>query len=140
MNATFHAFKVGAARGWHENNLSLRSSQDQTFYVLMALGTLTFFYFNRNNHIEELVLTMPQVAFPTLLAAVAAFGLIIGPAQLIAMEREDGTVLRITSAPRRTITYAVGQVVYGVVGLVPMLLVLVVPSVLLFDVGSQRGW
>lgn len=140
MNATLHALKVGARRGWHENNLSLRSSQDQTFYVLMALGTLTFFYFNRNNHIEEVGLTLPQAAFPTLLASLGAFALIIGPAQLIAMEREDGTVLRITSAPQGTVTYAVGQVVYGIVGLVPMLAVLVVPSVLLFDVGSQRGW
>lgn len=140
MNGTLYAIKIGAKRGWHEQVLSLKSTQDQTFYLFFAVVTLVYMYVNRNNTIDGLDLTIPQVALPTIVAAAVTFGLIVGPAQQIAMEREDGTVLRVLSAPRGSIAYATGHFVLNVTSLLPTLAVIMLPSVFLFDAGSQRGW
>ena len=40
MNTTLHAVRLGTRRGWTEFLLSLRSPQDQGFYVFVGLGTL----------------------------------------------------------------------------------------------------
>jgi ABC-2 type transport system permease protein len=139
MRSHRNALRVGARRGWHEQVLSLRSSQDQAFYLFLAFGTLAFLYFNRDNMIDELGLSLAQVAMPSIIAGVLVFGLVVGPSQSIAMEREDGTVLRLASAPGGTLAYATGQIVLHVTSLVPTLVLLLVPAALFFDAGSQRG-
>ncbi|WP_291378800.1 ABC transporter permease [Demequina sp.] len=136
---SMHAVRLGVKRGWHEQILSLKSPQDQVFYVAMSLANVAFLWWKRNDTVEELGLSFPQVALPGILALVLAFGFLMSPAQVIAMEREDGTLLRMQSAPGGGVAYAVGHVVMNLTTIVPMLLVLVVPSVLLFDAGSQRG-
>lgn len=140
MNGTLHAITMGAKRGWHEQVLSLRSSQDQAFYLFWALVTLAYMYFNRDTVIEGIGLTIPQAALPTIFATAVGVALVIGPAQQIAMEREDGTVLRVLAAPRGSTAYATGQVVLNVTSLLPTFLVILIPAVVLFDAGSQRGW
>lgn len=136
---TLHAVKLGIKRGWHEQVLSLRSPQDQAFYVVMALINLAFLWWKRNDTVGELGLSFPQVALPGILSIVLAFGMLVGPAQAIAMEREDGTLLRIQSAPRGSVAYAVGHVILQLTTIVPTVSVLVIPSTLMFDAGSQRG-
>src|SRR5690606_33887485 len=81
MNGTLHAITMGAKRGWHEQVLSLRSSQDQAFYLFWALVTLAYMYFNRDTVIEGIGLTIPQVALPTIFATAVGVALVIGPAQ-----------------------------------------------------------
>lgn len=138
MNA-LTAVRVGLKRGWHEQVLSLRSSQDQGFYVFMALVTVGYMFWQRNNVIEEIGLSVPQIILPTVIAVVIAFGIVVGPAYQIAMEREDGTVLRLKTAPGGIVAYSVGQVVLHITSVVPTLVIIVVPAALLFDAGSQRG-
>ena len=41
----------------------------------------------------------PSVALPSILGALVAFGVVIGPAYALAMEREDGTLLRAKAVP-----------------------------------------
>lgn len=134
-----HAVKMGVKRGWHEHLLSLRSPQDQASYLMMSLANLAFLWWKRNETVGELGLTFPQVALPGVLAVVLALGFLMGPAQVIAMEREDGTLLRIQSAPGGGVAYAVGHVVLNLCSIAPTVLVLTLPSALLFDAGSQRG-
>ncbi|WP_346621412.1 hypothetical protein [Blastococcus montanus] len=100
MNRTRHAIGLGLRRGWTEFVLSLRSAQDQGFYLFTAVGTLTFLWFNRDNQLEGTGLMYPTYALPSILGALLAFGVVIGPAFALAMEREDGTLLR--HKPSRT--------------------------------------
>lgn len=134
-----HALTSGLKRGWHEQVLSLRSPQDQASYIAIALANLAFLWWKRNDTVGDLGLSFPQVALPGILALVLAFGFTVGPAQAIAMEREDGTLLRVQSAPGGGVAYAVGHVVFNLTSIVPTVAVLVVPSAFLFDAGSQRG-
>jgi ABC-2 type transport system permease protein len=138
-NPTLHAVGLGVRRGWTEFVLSLRSAQDQGFYLFTGLGTLVYLWFNRNTEIEGTSLLYPTVALPGILAALAAFGVVIGPAFALAMEREDGTLLRHKALPHGMQGYVTGQVVYHSLGLLPMLLVILVPSSLLFDGVMPRG-
>ena len=134
-----HAVRVGLRRGWTEFRLSLRSPQDQGFYLFMGAATLGYLYANRDNPLEGTQLLLPQVALPSILGALVAFGVVIGPAYALAMEREDGTLLRARATPNGLVGYVSGQMLYHSLGLVPLLAVILVPSFLLFDGVAQRG-
>ena len=143
MNASTHAVRLGTRRGWTEFLLSLRSPQDQGFYLFMGLGTLAYLWFNRDNEIEGTTLSYATVALPSILGALLAFGVVIGPMYSLAMEREDGTLLRLKSLPHGMQGYVTGQLLYHSLGLLPLLLVVLVPSLLLFDdlmSDGPAGW
>lgn len=138
MNRNLHAVQVGLRRGWTEFVQSVKSAQDQGFYLFMGVGILIYLWFNRNNEVEGTGLMLPSVAMPSLLGALIAFGVVIGPAYALAMEREDGTLLRSKAAPRGLVGYVTGQLFFQSISLVPLLAVVLIPSLLLFDV-MQRG-
>jgi ABC-2 type transport system permease protein len=143
VNPTRHAVTLGLRRGWTEFVLSLRSAQDQGFYVFMGVVTLALLWFNRDNEIGDSGLLYPTYALPSILAALLAFGVVIGPAYALAMEREDGTLLRHKALPHGMQGYVTGQLLYHSLGLVPLLLVILVPSFLLFDdlmSNGAAGW
>lgn len=139
MNATRHAIGLGLRRGWTEFVLSLKSAQDQGFYVFMGLGTLAYLWFNRNSELEGTGLFVTTFALPSILGALLAFGVVIGPAYSLAMEREDGTLLRHKALPHGMQGYVTGQLVYHSLSLLPLLLVILVPSFLLFDDVMSNG-
>ena len=139
MNPQVHAIRLGLRRGWTEFVLSLRSPQDQGFYLFMAVITLGYLWANRNSEIEGSDLLVPTYALPSILGALLAFGVIIGPAYSLAMEREDGTLLRHKALPHGMTGYVTGQLLYHSLGLVPLLTVILLPSFLLFDDLMHRG-
>ncbi len=141
MNPRTHAVKTGLARGWHEFALGLRSPQDWGFYVFMALVTLGYLWLNRNNTVdgEGISMSLPAFAMPSILGALIAFGLAIGPGYSLAMEREDGTLLRSKAIPRGVTGYVAGQVVLHSMGIIPTFIVILVPGMFLFDDLMQNG-
>ena len=107
------------------------------------LITLIYLFFNRADRVEGTDLYLPAVALPSILGALVAFNMVIGPAYTLAMEREDGTLLRARAVPHGLIGYVTGQVVVNMLGIVPSFAVILIPSALLFDgVMSQgaQGW
>jgi ABC-2 type transport system permease protein len=139
MNPARHAIALGLRRGWTEFVLSLRSPQDQGFYLFMGVATLGYLWANRNSEVEGTDLLLPTVALPSILGALLAFGVIIGPAYALAMEREDGTLLRHKALPHGMPGYVTGQLLYHSLGLVPLLLVILLPGFLLFDGLMSEG-
>ncbi|MGY1813057.1 ABC transporter permease [Blastococcus sp. SYSU D00820] len=139
MSATRNAVRLGLRRGWTEFVLSLRSPQDQAFYLTMGGGTLLYLWFNRNGELGDTGISLVAYSLPGILAGLLAFGVVIGPAFALAMEREDGTLLRHKALPHGMPGYVTGQVLYHSLGLLPMLLVILVPSFLLFDDVMARG-
>jgi ABC-2 type transport system permease protein len=139
MTFTHNALQQGLRRGWTEFVLSLRSPQDQGFYVFMGVGTLAYLWFSRDTEVEGTSLLVPAVALPSILGALLAFGVVIGPAYSLAMEREDGTLLRHKTLPHGVPGYVIGQLVYHSLSLVPLLLVVLLPSFVLFDGIMSRG-
>lgn len=139
MNPRTNALKSGLARGWHEFVLSLKSPQDQGFYVFMAVATLGYLWLNRNNELEGTEFMLPTFALPSLLGAFIAFGLVVGPGYSLAMEKEDGTLLRFKATPHGTAGYVTGQALLHSVSLLPMFAIILVPSMFLFPGLMQNG-
>lgn len=139
MDPRLHAIRNGLRRGWTEFKLSIRSPQDQGFYLFMALVTLIYLYFNRADRVEGTDLYFPAVALPSILGAMVAFNMVIGPAYTLAMEREDGTLLRARAVPHGLIGYVTGQVEVNSLGLVPGFAVILIPSALLFEGVMSQG-
>jgi ABC-2 type transport system permease protein len=93
--------------------------------------------------VEGTSLLLPSVALPSILGALLAFGVVIGPAYALAMEREDGTLLRLKAVPHGIRAYVTGQLLLHSLGLLPMLAVIMIPSVFLFDDVTPQdasGW
>ena len=114
---TTHAVRLGLRRGWTEFGQSVRSPQDQAFYVFMGMATLAYLWFNREDEVEGTALLYPTVALPSILAALVAFNVVMGPASALVMEREDGTLLRYRSLPHGMQGYVTGQVLHHSLGL-----------------------
>ena len=94
MSPMRHAIRLGLQRGWTEFSQSIRSTQDQGFYLFTAGVTVGYLFLRRNSEVEGTDLMLPSVALPSILGALVAFGVVIGPAYSLAMEKEDGTLLR----------------------------------------------
>jgi ABC-2 type transport system permease protein len=143
MNRTRYAVGVGLRRGRTEFVNSLRSPQDQGFYLFMATGILVYLWLNRTTEVQGTDLLLPTFALPSILGGVIAFGIVVGPAYSLAMEREDGTLLRMLAVPRGMVSYVAGQVAYHSLSALPSLLTILVPAALLLDdvMPSQAsGW
>lgn len=139
MNPKTRAIRTGIGRGWHEFKLGLRSPQDQGFYLVMALVILGYLWLNRNNELEGTSMLLPTFAMPSILGALIAFGLVIGPGYALAMEREDGTLLRAKATPHGMTAYVSGHILLNSLGLVPTFIVILVPGMFLFDDLMQNG-
>ena len=140
---TRYAVRLGVRRGWTEFGQSLRSVQDQAGYLVLAAVMVGTLWVNRDDRVEGTSLLYPTVALPGILAALVAYSAVFNTAFALAMEREDGTLLRHRALPHGMQGYVTGQVVYQSLNLVPTLLVVLVPSALLFDGAvphGARGW
>lgn len=136
------AIGLGVQRGRLEFGQSLRSSQDQWFYIFTGLLVIGYLFYRRNHEVEGTTLLFPSIALPSLLGGLIAFGMVIGPAYSLAMEKEDGTLLRAKAVPNGLIGYYTGQLVFHIAGALPQLLIILVPSFLLFDglMAHSSGW
>lgn len=134
-----HAVKVGARRGLREFRISLRNPEDISFYLFWGIGILVFLFLNRSEVIEPTGLTVPQFAIAGILATMVVFGGVIGPAFALVTEKEDGTLLRAKAAPHGMRGYVTGQVVLQSLGMLPMLVIVVVPTAFFVDRLMHRG-
>lgn len=139
LNPSTYPLRVGVRRGWREFLISLRNPEDLLFYLVWGLGILAYLFLSRRNVVEGTDLTVPQVALPGVLAAMVVFGGVIGPAYALVTEREDGTLLRAKAAPHGMRGYVAGQVVFQTLGVLPMFVVIVVPTALFVDHVMHRG-
>ena len=120
--STSYAVRLGVRRGWTEFLQSLRSPQDQAFHLLMGVATLAYLWFNRTDEVAGTSLLYPTVALPSILAALVAFNVVMGPASALVMEREDGTLLRHKALPHGMEGYVTGQLTLQSLSLAPSLL------------------
>jgi ABC-2 type transport system permease protein len=143
MSTTRHAVELGARRGLIELGQSLRSAQDLGFSLFMAVAILGYLLIRRDDTVPGTDLLVPSVQLPSILAALVAFGLVIGPAYALAMQREDGTLLRFKAMPHGVRAYFTSQLVAFSGGVLPQVVVVLVPSLLLFDdvmPDGASGW
>jgi ABC-2 type transport system permease protein len=137
-----YAVRLGLRRGWTEFVQSIRSSQDQWFYLFTGGLVVGYLWIRRDTPVEGTDLMLPSVALPSILGGLIAFGVVIGPAYSLAMEKEDGTLLRAKAVPNGLVGYFTGQMLLQTCSLLPQMVVILVPSFLLFDglMAEPDGW
>jgi ABC-2 type transport system permease protein len=139
VNVRTNAVQLGMRRGWIEFKQSMRSTQDWGFNVFMVGAVLGYLFLRRNSEVEGTDLMVPAVSMPSILGALIAFGVVIGPAYSLAMQREDGTLLRLKAIPNGLSGYVIGQLVLPGLGLFVQVALIVVPSFILFDDVMSNG-
>lgn len=138
-----YAVRLGVRRGLTELGQSLRSTQDIGFTLFMAAAVLGYLFVRRDDRVAGTDLLVPTVQLPSILGALVAFTLVVGPAYALAMQREDGTLLRYKAMPHGVRAYFTSQFVALSGGVLPTVLVVLIPSLLLFDdvmAGGAGGW
>lgn len=137
--AAMHAIRVGARRGLTEFGISLRNPEDLLFYLAWGGGLVAYLFINRDDVVPGTSVSIPALVLPGALAAMVVFGCIVGPAYALVLEREDGTLLRAKAAPHGLTGYVTGQVVQQSLAVLPMLVILLVPSVLFLGIEIAGG-
>jgi ABC-2 type transport system permease protein len=70
---TRNAVRLGLRRGWTEFAQSIRSTQDQGFYLFTGAATVGYLFLRRDTEVEGTDLLLPSVALPSILGAFIAF-------------------------------------------------------------------
>ncbi|MFF5080834.1 ABC transporter permease [Actinoplanes sp. NPDC000266] len=131
-------FRIGAARGRIELRQTLTTPLDLWGYLFPTLLLLIVLFFMRDATIPGTDFSLGAGALPGMLGMNLAFGGLITIAQLLVVEREDGTLLRAKATPNGMGGYLIGKVVaVGGMTLVSMVAVLI-PGALLVD-GLETG-
>lgn len=138
MTTMLFTLRLGLLRGWTEFRHTLTTFSDLGSYLLNSAIFVLVLLFMNGNEMENTELfgtgiTQATLAMPGVLATVLVFGGVLSMAQLLATDREDGTLLRAKAIPRGTQGYLIGKVLsISLITLLSMLVILV-PAALLID-------
>lgn len=143
MNTTTHAARLGLRRGMIETRQSLTSAQELFQILFWPVITLVVLYFLRDTDIRGSGISVSTFAIPSVVGMFLTFNALIGVAQLLTVEREDGTLLRAKATPGGMIGYLIGKIVSVSLVNIAALLIILIPGALLFSglrLDSLSGW
>ncbi|MFB4275063.1 MULTISPECIES: ABC transporter permease [unclassified Nonomuraea] len=111
MNPTLHAARLGLSRGWIEFRQQLTSVQDMGFTVVSTVGLIVVLYFQRDAKLPGTDVSLAAATLPGMLGLLVPFNALMGAVGSLAVEREDGTLLRAKAMPQGMVGYLVGRIV-----------------------------
>ncbi|MFC5816550.1 ABC transporter permease [Nonomuraea harbinensis] len=131
MNPTLHAARLGFARGWMEFKHQVTSAQDIGFVVITTAAFVVVLYFQRDATLPGTDLSLAAATLPGLLGLMIPINALMGAVGTLAVEREDGTLLRAKALPQGMVGYLVGKVVVLSISTLASLVVLLVAGLFL---------
>jgi ABC-2 type transport system permease protein len=143
MSATTMAYRAGWKRGLVEFRQSLTNKGDlfsTLFWPLLMVGVLIFV---RNVDVGSSGLLLGTLFLPSVIGMNIAANGMLTTAGLLAIEREDGTLLRAKAIPKGMQGYVVGKIVTVAGTTLIALLVVLIPGVCLvegLDIGNVGAW
>jgi len=133
MSPTVHALRAGLNRGWIELKLTFTNGQDLWSYLFMPAVFTVVMLFMRDSTVPGTDFSLGARTLPSVLGATIAFGGLITLAQLLTVEREDGTLLRAKAIPHGMLGYLVGRIVLSSGMVLVGFVMTLVPGLILFD-------
>lgn len=139
MNADLNAVRAGLSRGWIEFLLSFRNGQELFGYLYMPIlfvgMAITF---------DTVGLGDGEPVGAIVLSGGAAFFLVMlgvtTVCQVLANEREDGTLLRAKAVPRGLLGYTVAKSVHVATMSLTAMALIVVPGLLFVEDFGFQDW
>ena len=140
MNPTVHAARLGLARGWVETRHSLTNPQDLGWNLFVVTVFVVVLLFQRNAKVEGSALPLAMLTLPSILGTWVAVGGYTGAAGALAVEREDGTLLRAKAVPQGMAGYLVGRIVsLSLITLSTLVIIFVAGLLVLPDLATAGG-
>jgi ABC-2 type transport system permease protein len=142
MSVLRTAARTGFARGGIELKQTLTSATDLWTYLFPAVLLLGTIFFMRGAHVPGTNFSLGARTLPSSFGMGLAFSGLVTVAQLLLVDREDGTLLRAKATPNGMSGYLVGKIVLvGGMTLISFIIQLV-PGLFLVDGLSvdAGGW
>ncbi|MFD2797727.1 ABC transporter permease [Promicromonospora vindobonensis] len=127
-DARWAAVRAGLSRGWLETKYSLKEPGDVVWTLAFPVIYLVVLLFVRGTTVPGTDFALGAMILPSLVGMSIAFGGLIGPASTIAVDREDGTLLRAKATPNGMIGYLVGKILMFALTTAVTLVALVIPA------------
>lgn len=137
------AVRAGLARGWIEFSKKLKSPWELSGEVWPWIVAVGVMYALRDETVPGTTFSIGLQAVPGILGMTIIYTGLMGLALVLTTDRDDGTLLRMKAVPNGTIGYFISKVASRAVITVASLLIVLIPSVLLFSglqVGSVGAW
>lgn len=126
MNPVLVAVRTGLRRGVIEIRQALTSGQDLFGLAVWPISSLITLFFMRDATFQSTGIGLGALALPSLLGVLIVFNGLFGVAGALAMDREDGTLLRAKATPNGMAGYLTGKIVaaaaLAVIPAVPVLI------------------
>ncbi|TCO52376.1 ABC transporter permease [Actinocrispum wychmicini] len=138
-----NAARIGMRRGWIEFKQTLTTPQDVFAMIFPSAILLTVMVFMKGSTIGNTGFSLGAATLPSSLGMSVAFAGMTTVMQQLAVEREDGTLLRAKATPNGMLTYLIGKIASVSMGAVLGVLLLLIPGAFLFDgleLGSVGAW
>ncbi|MEU0533589.1 ABC transporter permease [Amycolatopsis tolypomycina] len=132
MNARTAALRSGLARGWIEFKQTWTNAEDlisQLVFTVLLIGTV---FFMRNATLPGTSLSLGAATVPGLLGAGIVFTGLTGAAGYLAIDREDGTLLRAKATPHGMLGYLVGKTTMLSLSQITSLVAVLIPCLFVF--------
>ncbi|WP_035855467.1 ABC transporter permease [Cryptosporangium arvum] len=143
MNPTLNAVRAGTSRGLIELRQTLTTPMDLWNHVLPSVIYLVVMYFTRGDTVPGTDFSLGARTLPSLMGMTIVFSGLSTMMMSLAVEREDGTLLRAKAVPSGMVGYLVGKIVLVSSMTVVNIAIILVPSLFLLDglaIGSVTGW
>ncbi len=139
MNPVAHAARLGLSRGWIEFRQQITSPQDLGFTVFSTVAVVVVMWFQREATLPGTSYSLAAATLPGVLGLAIPFNAMFGAVGSLAVEREDGTLLRAKALPQGMVGYLVGRVVALSLTTVSSMLIIVVAGILLLPALAGVG-
>lgn len=138
MSPVTAAVRAGFIRGRVELRHTVTNAQDLWNYLFPTLGFLITMFFMRDAAVPGMNFSLGSRTLPSVMGMSIAFG-IMTMAMGLALEREDGTLLRAKAIPNGMLGYLVGKITLVAGMSVLSLTFILVPSLFMLD-GLSINW
>ncbi|WP_062993668.1 ABC transporter permease [Nocardia anaemiae] len=143
MNPIDAAVRAGTRRGLIEIRQSLTNVQDLWGMLFWPVAMVIVLFFMRDATFEASGFALGSLALPSILGMLVAFNGMFGIAQMLTLEREDGTLLRAKATPNGMVGYLIGKIVTTAGWVVIPFVIVLIPGLFLVDgtaMGSAGSW
>lgn len=127
-DARWVAVRAGLSRGWLETKYSIQEPGDLIWTLAFPVIYLVVLLFMQGSTVPGTEFALGASVLPSLVGMSIGFGGLTGPASTIAVDREDGTLLRAKATPNGMIGYLVGKILMFALTTLVSLVALVIPA------------
>lgn len=139
MNPKTAAMRAGLARGRAEVRQTLTNGQDLWNYIFPSMIFLIVMFFMRDSTVPGTSFSLGSRTLPSVIGMGIAFGGLVTLMMQLAVEREDGTLLRAKAIPNGMLGYLIGKIVTVSGMTVVAQTIVLIPSLFMLD-GIAIDW